>query len=207
MPDRLRLVSSREEPPEPLPEPDDRVDDAQLMVRVAQGDADALDTLLSRYWEPLLRFCRGYGLSLDDAEDVAQMTFVRVWEHRAGWRLTGSVTSYLYSISRNLTLNWKRRRATHEERTATLRRREERRRTPTPLEETEAGELRDAVESAIRALSERREEVFRLSRFEGLSYTEISAVLGISPQTVANHMSKALSELRDSLGPLLEDAE
>lgn len=200
----LTLLSA--EPARELSDSQDSIADAELMARIAEDDAGALDTLISRYWEALVRFSYGYASNIDVAEDIAQDTFVRVWQRRADWRESGAVTSYLYSIARNLALNRKRRQSTHARSAETLRRRSKRRRAPTPLEEAEAGELLDAVERSIGTLSERRREVFRLSRFEGLSYAEIADVLGISPQTVANHMSTALSQLRELLAPLLEES-
>ncbi|MGW8268801.1 MAG: sigma factor-like helix-turn-helix DNA-binding protein, partial [Longimicrobiales bacterium] len=50
-----------------------------------------------------------------------------------------------------------------------------------------------------------RREVFRLARSEGLSYREITEVMGVSPQTVANQMSRALTELHEALDPVIRD--
>lgn len=176
------------------------------MARVAKDDPAALDRLIFRYWGSLVGFCHGYLPDVDAAEDVAQETFVRVWEHRTEWSPSGSVASYLYSIARNIALNRQRRRNVREESSESLRRKNAARHTSSPLKHAEAGELREAIDRAIETLPDRRREVFRLSRFEGLSYREIADVLDISPQTVANHMSAALADLREALAPLLDDS-
>ena len=70
----------------------------------------------------------------------------------------------------------------------------------------ELSELERAAAAAVASLPERRGEVFRLAREQALSYAEIADVMGLSVQTVANHMSLALSDLRAALRPHL-DAE
>ncbi|MBI4520599.1 MAG: sigma-70 family RNA polymerase sigma factor, partial [Gemmatimonadetes bacterium] len=62
-----------------------------------------------------------------------------------------------------------------------------------------SAELRAEVEAAIGKLAPRRREVFHLARYHGFSYREIAQAMGISVQTVANHMSAALADLRKSL--------
>ena len=69
----------------------------------------------------------------------------------------------------------------------------------TPLQTLEEKELRAGLEAALRLLPERRKEVFMLARFQRLTYDEIAALMGISPQTVANQMSAALADLRRHL--------
>jgi len=71
------------------------------------------------------------------------------------------------------------------------------------MELAEHGQLSDAVRSALADLPPRRREVFSLARFHGLSYAEIAETLDVSPQTVANQMSAALSTLRKQLAPFI----
>jgi RNA polymerase sigma-70 factor (ECF subfamily) len=61
------------------------------------------------------------------------------------------------------------------------------------------------MEAAVLALPERRRTVFLLARFHDLSRGQIAEMMGISPQTVANQLSSALSSLRESLAPLLDE--
>ena len=75
----------------------------------------------------------------------------------------------------------------------------------TPDRDVELSELDQAVASAIRKLPPRRREIFKLVRKSGFSYAEIAGIMGISRQTVANHMSLALSDLRVLLRPFLPE--
>src|SRR2546427_11523414 len=89
--------------------PDAEVRDAQLMQRLAHGDVAALKRLIDVYWVPLLGYATRVLQQPDAAEDVAQETFVRIWERRNEWRPEGSPRAYLYHIARNLALNERRR--------------------------------------------------------------------------------------------------
>jgi RNA polymerase sigma-70 factor, ECF subfamily len=172
--------------------------DAELMDAVRSGDEAAFEALLARYWAPLVAYARRLVVHEYRAEDIAQETWIRLWERRAAWTPTGTVRGYLYRITRNLALN-------DLEKTRTERRwveeegRREFRHVPSPDEVIEGDRLRAVVEAAIAALPERRREVFVLARYHGHSYAEIAQVMGISRQTVANQMSAALDQLRAEL--------
>lgn len=174
--------------------------DSILMERVRDEDERAFKLLVERYMHPLAVYVAGLVEGLDPADDVVQMTFIRLWQHRGDWTGSGSVKSYLFKIARNLALNARRDQG------ADLRRQEGFRQTmpgspgpPTPADNLAATILRREVEAAIGTLPERRREVFVLMRFHGLSQREVGEVLGISPQTVANQMHAALKELRVAL--------
>lgn len=170
-----------------------------LMDRICAGDPDAFRALLERYWLPLNRYATGVIKDADAAEDIVQNVFVRVWRQRSDWVPTGSVSAYLYTITRNLALNARR------DRNAEMQRRERgghrllSSSESVPDREAAAQALREEVEAAIEALPERRREAFVLSRFHGLSYQEIADTMGVATQTVANQMRTALGELREAL--------
>jgi len=181
---------------------DERPDDADLMHRIQSGEHRALDEALSEYWEPLVRYASGFLGSSDAAEDAAQEAFVRLWKHRNKWSATESLRAYLYRILRNYILDERRaQRVRSRWRERALLRKPHG--PMTPVEYLEHGELSDAVSTALADLPPRRREVFTLARFHGLSYAEIAEAMDVSPQTVANQMSAALSTLRERLAPFL----
>lgn len=168
----------------------------ELLERIQAGDTAALKQLMERYWEPLVRYARTLLPLEDAAEDIAQEAFVRFWERRDRWEARASLETLLFCIARNLALNEKKHqriRTRHADRAA------ERARPPTPLEVVQGTEVQRAVDRAVEALPARRREVFLLARVQGLSYREIAAVTGVTPQTVANQMSAALAQLREAL--------
>lgn len=177
--------------------------DRRLIGAIRRGDASALDALIDRYWEPLVTYAARLLGDWESAQDLAQETFVRIWERREAWSAEGSVQALLYQIIRNLALDELKsvaRRSQYIERYAG----KSTRLPTTPVEEIERTQLESAFVDALAALPERRREVYVLARVEGFSYSHIAQVLGISPQTVANHLSAALASLRKQLQHFLD---
>lgn len=178
-------------------------DHGEVARRIRLGDVPAFDDFLKRNWKPLVGFLIPILGSVEDAQDVAQECFVRLWEQRSALRPDGSVRAYVYQIGRNLAINEVRSRALHR----TLNERQSRNRTPvrTPGNELDSAELREVVEGAIKALPERRREAFVLAHLQNLPHREIAEIMGISSQTVANQISAALADLREALRPYIAE--
>jgi RNA polymerase sigma factor (sigma-70 family) len=164
---------------ESAPDPrDSAVSATDLMVQVRSGDAEALEQLMARYWSRLVRYASSLLRSTDEAKDVAQEVFVRVWEHRTRWRSRGSVEAYLYRIARNLSLLQLRH---HEVRSRTEPDvAHEAGRVLTPVEDVTFGELRQAFERALGDLPQRRREAFVLVRLDGFALGEAAEVMGLT---------------------------
>src|SRR5207245_8462743 len=69
--------------------------------RIRAGDVDAFEALYRKYWQPLYSFAFRYVHSKEDAEEVAQEVFFRIWRGRAHWVPLGAVRNYLYLAVRN----------------------------------------------------------------------------------------------------------
>jgi len=173
-----------------------------FLQALRSGDPEALGKLMDRLWAPLVGYARRILPEGLDPQDVVQEAFVRLWIRRAQLREDGSLKALLYTTVRNACLD--------EIRTSRRRQRlqaSEHRPSPprTPYEDVHGAELQRLAAAAIAKLPEKRQEVFRLVREEGLSYRETAGVLGLSEQTVANHMSLALGDLRTAIRPFLGD--
>ncbi len=168
------------------------------MRRVKAGDRDAFDALLHQYWRPLVLYAEGLLGELDGAYDVVQEAFVRLWQGRREWQPAGSVRVWLFRTVRNLCISQQRKRSVRA-RWAAAEARKEQPQPPTPLQETENAELRAAVDEAVRKLTPRRREAFRLFHLRDLSYREVANVMGVREQTVANYLQAAVAELRMAL--------
>lgn len=178
-----------------------RAADWTLFHRLRSGDARALQELIDALWHPLTAYARRIlADQCADAEEAVQDAFLRLWAKRGELREEGSPRAFLYTVVRNACLDELRRNArrTRAEGGAPLP-------TPprTPWEDVQGAELHRAAAGAVAGLPERRREVYRLAREEGLSYEEIAEILGLSRRTVANHMSLALADLRTALRPHL----
>lgn len=184
-------------------------EDHAYFAGVVAGEPTAFAALFERYYDALCAFAEGYVATPDEAEEVVQETFVRLWTRRERLTITTSVKSYLYAATRNQALNHLRRVGTEQR---WLEREAQGGETPglgAPLPgaaaELHASELAQAVNAAIPQLSERCRQVFLLHRRHGLTYAEIAEALGISHKTVENHLGRALQELRRLLSAFLSD--
>jgi len=131
------------------------------------------------------------------AEDLAQEVFVEVWKRRGSLDVNLSLRGYLRRIAVNKTLNHIRsKKMNFEEEDAILQ-------VPSTENSTqkilEAEDLQKAINDSIDSLPNKCRVVFGLSRFEELSYKEISSELGISIKTVENQISKALKLVRKAV--------
>jgi RNA polymerase sigma-70 factor (family 1) len=181
--------------------------DAELARRVQAGDAAAFEALFQRYYRRLYAFAEHYVGSAEVAQDLTVDVFVRVWERRAEWGVSGSPRSYLYAAVRNEALMHLRRermvRRAHE---AALR--DERAPgmgggPPDADAGVQARELADAIDHAIARLPDRTREAFVLHRRHGLSYAEVGEAMGIAPRTVETLIRRAFRSLRAQLASFL----
>jgi RNA polymerase sigma-70 factor, ECF subfamily len=160
---------------------------------------DSYERLFQLHWGPLVRYARGIVGSSDGAEDIVQEAFLGLWQRREAVD-PERVKAFLYRAVRNRSLNerrWSRVRDLWRDRESSV----ERHAPLADEEETSDRRVREAVAS----LPRRRREVFELARYHDMSYEQIAFTLAISPQTVANHMSAALRDLRRALADLIDE--
>jgi RNA polymerase sigma-70 factor (ECF subfamily) len=182
-------------------------DDHTLLARMRGGEGSAFAALFSRYYDALCAFANGYTASRSEAEEVVEDVFMRLWELRQQLEVRESLKSYLYTATRNRSLNRLR-----DERAEARRLEEASAEVAAPGmgqprpgldEEIEAAEFARAVERAVEKLPPRTRQVFLLHRQHGLTYGEVAAALEISPKTVENQLGRALKHLRAHLARFL----
>ena len=175
--------------------------EAAWVERIGQRDEEAFRALFDAYYEQLVVFARLHLPTLEIAEEVVQDVLLSIWRRGSNWRLHGSLRPYLYGAVRRRCADYTRR--SHPTNLHQLEAAE----TYPSKESTEEAlrerELRHALQYALEAMPERRRLVFILSRYQGLTYSEIAAVLGISVGTVEVQIVRALKFLRERLAPLL----
>jgi RNA polymerase sigma-70 factor (ECF subfamily) len=182
--------------------------DADAMARLRDGEDLALNELMNRWRTPLARFLYRYTMSEADALDLAQATFVRVYEHRGKYDDRAKFSTWLFTIAANLARNHARDRArrptvsletpTSEDGAGTLEDQLADRRK-TPAEEAVRDELVDAVRSAIEELPEDQRLATILFEYEEQSQAEIATVLHCSEKAVEARLYRARQFLREKL--------
>jgi RNA polymerase sigma-70 factor (ECF subfamily) len=170
--------------------------DEELLLSAGRGDAGAFRILVSRYSDELLGFFRRR-VGEAAAEDLLQETLLRL--HKAAPRYVpqATVRTFLYTIARNLALNFRR-----DARPSVALEPGESERAPDLPDPLESEERSDRVRRAVEALSEPLRDVVLLRHYQGLPFREIAQVLQIPEGTAMRRMSDALLRLRDALGDL-----
>ncbi|WP_158266917.1 RNA polymerase sigma-70 factor [Chitinophaga niastensis] len=171
----------------------------------------AFESLFKKYYAALCIFAFDFVNRHELAEEIVQDTFVKIWERYADLDIQVSEKAYLYRAVQNNCLNFIKQDRIRAQYGSELMHQLESRismlsisSTHSPIEKLEHSELELLAEKAICKLPPQCQDVFRLSRFEQLSYPEISRHLGISINTVKTQMTRALQRLRDELLPLLK---
>jgi len=182
--------------------------DERLMRRFQAGDARAFEALVRRHRTALWNFLLRHVGDRARAEDLLQETFLRAVKASGEWQERAKVTTWLFTIARNLTLD-ELRRAVHR-RAEPLEGRDDQ---PGPIDRAAADDpppdaaaegalLRPRLEAALAALPEEQREVFLLREQGGLGFREIAEVTGTPENTVKSRMRYALEGLRTTLAAL-----
>lgn len=170
-----------------------RKEEEILVARIKKGDKEAFRRLFESYYPLFLSFAKKLLHNNSIAEDMVQNVFMRLWTLRANLDETRSIRNYILAAIRNEVNYFLRStyRVRYEELTTEIA--DE---SISPENRINAGTIIKDVSSAISEMPERRREVFKMSRKEGLSNKEIAERLGISVRTVEKHIENALSELK-----------
>jgi RNA polymerase sigma-70 factor (ECF subfamily) len=165
----------------------------------ARLDQDLVEGLYRELERPLYNVVYRWLWDAQESRDVVQEAFVRLWRMRA--RVDeGTVRPLIYRIALNLAAN--RRRWRRLWRFATLDAAGERAAPGRATDEALAGAEQEArVRRAVDALPERLRRVIALGELAGMSYAEMSRVLGVPPGTVASRRNAAIAQLRQALAP------
>jgi RNA polymerase sigma-70 factor, ECF subfamily len=199
--------------PDAQPSPDastrqaDDARDRADMERLIAGQDTALNDLMERHATPVFHFlCRMVG-NEDDANDLAQETFVRVFKARNSFRTSEKFSTWLYTIAANLARNHFRWRSRHPNVSLETENAETEQTlgcmlpsdVPAPNEQALATERAAAVRAAVRKLPEEMREAMVLCEWEQLSLAEAAAILETTPKAVESRLYRARGILRERL--------
>lgn len=172
--------------------------DDKLIDRLRKGDVDAFDGIYHRYAGKLFAFSLKYLKSKEEAEELVQSVFLKLWENQTTLKKETSFKSYLFTIAYNEICNLFRKRKYQQnfiENTIF-----EKPQASTEIEsQIEYRSVLEQVEQIIAQLPEKQRSVFLKSRQEGKSTKEIAEELGLSRGTVDNYISESLKFIRANL--------
>jgi len=171
-------------------------EEQNLFSSLKAGEERAFEKLFRNYYVPLCYYASKILQNDGAAEEIVQDFFLRLWEKRADIEIETSLKNYFFRSVKNLCLNQIKHENVKIQHVKSV------------ISEAESTEYSDHfqevnlqkdIEKSIAALPEKRREIFRLSREEGLKYREIADKLNISIKTVEAQMGLAIKTLRDRL--------
>ena len=177
-------------------------DDWNLVAQARTGDLDAFALLVRRYHVPLIHFIQRMVGSQQDAEDLAQEAFIRLYRYLDRMEPQAKFSTALFGIARNLTLNFLRddnRRGRNRTRSLTWEDdrehwvEDESRR---PDREARVHEIDASITRALALLSPEHREIIILRELQGMDYEAIAEVVRCRKGTVKSRLARAREQLR-----------
>ncbi len=172
--------------------------DIELVERLQKGDVEAFDLIYVKYSEKLYSFGLKYLRSTDEAEELVQSVFLKVWENHKKLKKESSFKSFLFTISYNdICKLFRKRNYRQKFIDDTL---YENSQSSTEIEEgVDYQSVLDEVQKIVEKLPERQKTIFLKSRQQGKSTKEIAEEVGLAPGTVDNYISQSLNFIRNRL--------
>ena len=176
----------------------------KILNRLKEGDTAAFEIIFNEYREKLYPFVFSMTKSKNATEDIIQEVFLKIWVNRDTIETQKSFNSYIYTIARNLTLNFLRKIANN-----TILKQEMWKNISELNSQTEnlveLWEYERILHTIISKLPEQKKKIVTLSKKQGKTNQEIAELLDISPKTVKNHLWKSLQIIKNQLQPYLSD--
>lgn len=201
------------EPPRTtMTDPDKKIIEMALIERCKKGDIGAFNELVLQYEKRVFNFAYHMSGNYDDAHDVAQEAFIRVFNSISTFRGDANFTTWLYRIVTNVYLDERKRQKSHmhtsleeyielEENTVT---RQVEDTSPTPDHLVETGERDAMLHHAIQELPEYQRVMVVLYHTQSKSYEEIAQIMKLPIGTVKSRLNRARLALKEKLDPVRE---
>lgn len=159
------------------------------------GDLDAFEHLFNKYYKKIYHFAKGYLKNEEDAEDLLQEVFAKVWESRKDIKEHLSFNSFIYTITYHAILKFFRSKGREKKYLDQYSNKIEKFVDDTD-HKIDYQLVLDQIMHYLEEVPERRRRIFIMSRFEGITNDKIAEELNISRKTVENHIHKVLKFLR-----------
>lgn len=164
-----------------------------IKKQIRKGNKEGLEDLFRTHYNALCNFAYQFVHSTDQAEEIVQETFFRLWNSKSKLKAVKSLKGYLYTSVRNLCTEHGRHLKVKQKYVNEL---EESSLPATPQKILEASQLEFLLKQALESLPNRCRQIFLMSRNDGLKYNEIAQKLSISVKTVEADMGQTLKALR-----------
>ncbi|MEE2641100.1 MAG: sigma-70 family RNA polymerase sigma factor [Planctomycetota bacterium] len=193
--------------------------DVRLMLQVQADNAGAFEELTRRYQNRLLKVMEHLVGNADQAQDLAQEVFMRVFRSRKSYLPGAKFSTWFFTIANNVASNALRNRSRRKEINLAPTQKEDTGVQPLetmvkdasglmPSRQVDRQELADMVQTAMdSSLNERQRMALLLSKFEHMSYQEIAETMELSVQAIKSLLSRARSNLKTALEPYIQSGQ
>jgi RNA polymerase sigma-70 factor (ECF subfamily) len=165
-----------------------------LLQQVAKGDKTAFRAIHDHYWQGMYHTALSFLKSPDEAMDIVQEVFLKLWIKRASLPDTDDFKSYLFITTRNMLVSALRKKLRLDNLTRSYLDKEPAESLPNNALELKQLEL--LISEGVAQLPLQQQLMYHLTRHQGLSHEEVAGKLGIAKKTVSNTTTKALTGLR-----------
>lgn len=187
------------------------LDDTDLILQAQKGNENAFEELVYRYDRSVLSIALKYTLDEDDAKDLYQEVFIRVYRGLKNFRFESEFSTWIYRITTNVCLSYKSRSKEHlrvsinnndDDENEIGEARELIYDGSSPEEMTSGADIREIVDEAVESLSPKQKMTFILNHYEGYKIREIAEMLNCKEGTVKKYLFEAIKNLRKKLSPV-----
>jgi RNA polymerase sigma-70 factor, ECF subfamily len=189
-----------------------QLNDTDLIVQAQKGDQSAFEELVYRYDRNVLSITLKYANNEDDAKDLYQEVFIRVYRSLKNFRFQSEFSTWLFRITTNVCITYKSRSKEHlkvsidndfdDEENEINTRKELVYDGFSPEEISSGADLGDIVNAAVESLSPKQKMTFVLKHYEGYKIREIAEMLDCKEGTVKKYLFDATKNLRKKLSPV-----
>jgi RNA polymerase sigma-70 factor (ECF subfamily) len=164
-----------------------------MIDAIKRGDEFAYEQVYIRYREKVYFYFLKKTKSDEDAKDLLQVTFLKLWQYRQSLSADYLIEQHLFQIARTVFIDYLRRQNKRYRLRERINSKSEE--SPSYVYTSTDFDIQARLQRALSSMPQMRKKVFELNRLHGYSYHEIAQLLSISVKTVDNNLSKAIKEL------------
>jgi len=189
-----------------------QLNDTDLIIQAQKGNQNAFEELVYRYDRSVFSIALKYSNNEDDAKDLYQEVFIRVYRSIKGFRFQSEFSTWLFRITTNVCLTYKSRSKEHlrvsidkdfdDEENEFSTTKELVYDGSSPEEISSDADLGEMVNAAVESLSPKQKMTFVLKHYEGYKIREIAEMLNCKEGTVKKYLFDAIKNLRKKLSPV-----